>query len=88
MLTLISQDGRIKLTDFGFAANAVGRDGERQRKTFAGAVVESFPVLLATSRHPLLDGTRSGQEPGLWQEGGRLVGRHPGHRDAGGGVSP
>ena len=30
---LLSMDGKIKLTDFGFAANVVG---ERTRKTFAG----------------------------------------------------
>ena len=30
---LLGEDGRIKLTDFGFAANVAG---ERTRKTFAG----------------------------------------------------
>ena len=31
------QDGRVKVTDFGFAANVRGDDGARLRKTFAGS---------------------------------------------------
>ena len=34
--SLADQDGRVKVTDFGFAANVKGDDGERMRKTFAG----------------------------------------------------
>ena len=33
----------MKITDFGFAANVLGRDGERLRKTFAGEFFNPLP---------------------------------------------
>ena len=56
-------------------------------KALQGVRCEATPVGAGAPRHPLLDGARGGEEPELWQEGGRLVHGHPRHRDAGGAIT-
>ena len=50
--SLADQDGRVKVTDFGFAANVKGDDGERMRKTFAGREWNWYWVPQTLDRFP------------------------------------
>ena len=50
--SLADQDGRVKVTDFGFAANVKGDDGERMRKTFAGGWQDWYWVPQTLDRSP------------------------------------